>query len=411
MTVRSDKVLYTVTVDSVDVTSKVVLPLRASYGFDLRIAEASLRFRELPTGLTNWSTVQISMGRVGTGTTGNVQRFDGYCFDTTWELWPHTMQVPCKGPLIIADVARVPEDEYADQIPYGLPAVAEYLAPGIDLSVNPDTGANWRDSDMVTWVLTKCGLASKIVFIGGIGKYLGTIAFDQFIWRRGQSGLGYIEELDKIALGFRTYDTIAGIRRTQTSPRTPFLDDRIDTNEATHLLEGTVNTAQLAETANRIVVTGMDYGGYPMVAVETAGHVSPPPGLAYITYPFSSPMIELDEPDNVDNLGLSCREVAQWLIEEKNRRFYDVQIVTWQDNLFVPGNTVYVNAPHLAGPSIGTWSGSGILQSMWIRRVDTEIAENGAFTQRLHVRAADYYANDPAPTLPATLGLSMEVNP
>ncbi len=390
MTVRVDKVVYSVSIDGVDVSDKVALPIRCSYGYDLRIAEATLHFHELPSGLTNWSTVSISMGRVGTGTTGLTQRFAGYCYDTTWELWPLTMTVPCKGHLVLADVVRVPEDEEAEAD--GLPLVAEYLAPGLDLSADPSSGAAWTDADMVTYVLGECGLAAKIVAggIGGTGKYLGQLAFDQFVWKRGQSGLQYIEALDQFCLGYRTYDTIAGIRRTQVSPRTPFLDNRIDVNEAGHLLEGSSTTVQLAATANRIVVEGMNYGGYSLVAVETAAHVSAPPGITYVTHAFKSPMIELDEPDDVDNIGLSCREVAQWLLTEKNSKYFESNLVTWQDDLFVPGDTVYQNSPHMGGPNAESSFGEGVQQSLWIRRADCEIGADGAFTQRLNLRAVAY---------------------
>lgn len=387
MAVRIDKVVYSVTVGGVDVTTKVVLPLTWTYGFDLRIAEATLRFHELPAGLTNWSEVSISAGRVGTGTTGVVQRFSGYCYDTTWELWPLTMTVPCRGHLVLADVVKVPEDEEAEQ--EGLPLVAEYLAPGIDLSANPNTGAAWTDTDMVLWVLNKCGLGTKVIAIGGTGQTLGTLAFDQFTWKRGQSGLQYIESLDQICLGYRTYDTVGGIRRTLVSPRTPFLDNRIDVNEAGHLLAGSNTTVQLASTANRVVVTGMDYGGLAMVAIETDTHVAAPPGAAYVTHYFRSPMIELDEPDP-DGIGLSCREVAQWQLLEKNSKYFESNLVTWQDNLFTPGDTAYQNSPHMGGPNELSSFGEGVQQSLWIRRATGEIGADGSFTQRLNLRAVAY---------------------
>ncbi len=412
--IRADKIEYTVLVDGTDVTEYVQLPLRCSYGFDLRIAEATLRFRDIPGTLTNWSTVQIYMGRTGTGTTGNVLRFDGYAFDTTFELWPYTLTVPCKGPLILAEITEPQTDAWFDREAYRMPSLAEYLAPGINLWRHPDTGALWRDQDMVAYVLDRCGLTSKIdpnEGIQGLEKILGSTLVDQYVWKRGQSGLQWIETLDSICLGFRTFDTPTGIKRIRISPNTPFEANRIDTNEAVHLLEGTVLTVQQAQCRNRIVISGVDWGAGPYVYMISEPFKTPsPPGVGYVTYQFSSPMIEFDL-TQADGRGISCQEVAEWQRDEHNNTFFDGTVVTWLDSQFYPGWTAYLNAPHLGGPNFGAWSGEGTMQSMWIRRVDTEISESGAFTQRVGLRSKDYYNTQARPLGPLSLPAGLKVVP
>lgn len=395
MPTRIDARTFTVTVDGTDISDDV-LSLRLRFGFDLRVSEAEVTIRQYPVSasIDYWKALVIDCGRVGTGCTGSYRRFDGYVYDLDYSLWPYAVKIIGRGPLVLAQRVKVPEDDEADGT---TSLTAEYEAPGIDMSLNPDTEAEWTDAEMVTWVLGKCGLAGRLGQIGGVGRLLGSYAFDQFVWRRGQSGLEFLESLDQIALGQRTFERLGGqIVRAQTGFFAPFSQVEATFNEGADLLEGATLNRSAKDARNRVVVQGWDDGGGAMLAVETAGHPAPPPGVAWETEFLSSPLIELDEPA-IDGYGLSCREVAQWLIGEVSHTWIEATFPTWRDDPVSPGDVVYLNSPHL-GPNN---------QSMWVKHVEVEIDERGAFTQTLTLRAPAYWPGPGVAALAASLPVGL----
>ncbi len=407
MPTRIDAVTFAVTAGGVDISEYVVPPLEVRLGFDQRVPEATINLKSLPPGLDRWQSLVVQMGLVGTGCTGLATRLSGYVFDWSRDLWPYTFKLVGRGQLALADRVRVPEDDEAEGT---LPIVPEFEAPGIDLSCDPATGNDWTDADMIVYVLGQCGVTVDAANIGGTGRKLGTIAFEQFTWRRGQSGLEFCEDLDRICLGYRTVELLDGtVVRRLVSPRTPFVDTRIDVSEGTHLLVGSSLAENGQAARNRIVVQGFDDGAGAVVAVATGPHPNPPPGVTYESELVSSPLIEVElAADVVDNCGLSCEEVANWKRDEYGYVMVEGEIQTWQDNLFQPGNTIYLTAPHLGIGSGAAPEGT----PLWIKSVRITIAEDGSFTQTLGVRGprpAD--AREAAVPGLAGLPVGLETNP
>lgn len=381
------RVALQVTAGGQDIT-EYVLRARVRLDFGLRVPEAEVYVHDLPNGLGTWSPLQVVAGCVGEYASGPVQRFDGYVIDPEHELWPQAKALRGKGQLYLAERCVVPQDEEADL--EGLPLAAEYLAPGIDMSCHPTTYADWTDAQMVTWLLQQAGLGARIGLIQGNPHLLGTQAFEQFVWRRGQSALSFIEELDRISCGFRTYESTNGlIYRVKASPNAPFDSTRVDINESIHILPGARIVKSTKDARSRFVVTGFDDGAGQVVAVESIDHVAPPPGVSVETMTFNSPLLERDEPGDTTD-GLSCREVAQWMAAEYGQAMFEATVPTWLDHPFVPGALAYLNSPRLAG----------VMQTLWVRGIEIDVTPN-SFTQTLTLRGAyagnQSWANDPMP--------------
>lgn len=315
-----------------------------------------------------------------------------------------------RGPLILAE-RLVCTDDLENQHntnPLVNPSDYKYDAPGIDLSANPNTLADWKDSDMVAYLLGQCGLTGRIDPINGIlgvGRTLGTIAPDSFTWRRGSSALSFIEDLDKIGMNYRTYERLNGvIARTQTSPRAPFLNNRITFTEGADIFEdGTLNRSAIDEK-NRVIVTGVDLGGgaESYVLVGTISNL--PPGVLYETDTTNSPMIELSEQaDVIGGAGISCQDVANYRQQEVSSEIVEITFSTWRDDALSPGDTIYANFPHLAG----------INQAMWCTGVQiiVEAGTSPSFTQKITARSVALRNRQGAPLLPFSLPFSLSVNP
>lgn len=396
---------YAVVAGGLDISDKVT-SIRLRFGFDLRISEAEIELSDLPTTIAYWDTLVVSAGCLSTGgdTAGLVERFNGYVYDFDAGHWPSVPKMTGRGPLIVAERLVCPDDLQTDHRADPLANPADYKddAPGIDLSANPDTDADWTDADMVTWLLGQANLTGQIDptnGIGGTGRLLGTIAPEAFTWRRGTSALAFVEELDRVCIGFRTFERLDGlIARTLTSPLTPFLDNRVTFLEGTDLLEGaTVNRAGKDER-NRCVVTGFDDGTGAETFVGVAAIPNLPPGIDLETDTVTSPLIEVSNAaDVVGGAGLSCEEVAAWRLDEVTREYIEITFPTWRDDVLSPGDTVYVNAPHLLGTN----------QTLWLKTLELAVAggESVSFTQTLTCRGAA--ARDRGGALTASLPLSL----
>ncbi len=274
-------------------------------------------------------------------------------------------------------------------------------------------GAGQRDSDQILAVLDACGLTPHVADptdIGGLAYLLGTQvkAFEQFCWRRGQSGLQYIESLDAMH-GFRTFETSDGwIKRRLTSNLVPFFSTvQYTLNENQDILEGATIQRDIETIFNRVVVTGWDDGTGDNVFVRYGAVDVLPPGISIVTESFQSALIEHKfngevyvagpgvPPALVGTLipGFSCEEASTYWLAQYQYPMLEAVIPTWRDEPFQPGDIVYLNCPHLLG----------VNQAMTVKHVECEVTPT-AFTQTLTLRAQDYAVFRGPPTLPLSLG-------
>jgi hypothetical protein len=415
MPTRFDPILLTVTAAGNDI-SQSVETAKIHLGFQRRFAEATLTFLETPAYWSAWDTLLIAAGINANDMSGSQTRFNGYCLDPSTTHWPYVPQLVGQGALAIADRTIVTADAYADTIlapstpaKWWDIATSSGYVDGIDLTQGDVNGKT--DSNMVTFILTTCGLASRIATpsdIGGLAPLLGSYAFDQFVWRVKQSALQAIEELEKVSGGtFVTYETLDGhIKRSQQTAFAPF-SPVFTFDEGTHILEGATVTREVGNIKNRVIVTGYDDGSGPYTYMGTSGVTILPPGSIYQVESYPCSMLESDT--NAQGVGMSCEAVSNLLLPLLAYPMLNVTLPTHWDYPFEPGQVVYVNAPHLLG----------VNQAMWVQEVEIMVTPTD-FTQTLTLKGADYGSTGSAPnTAPVgqsllgsmTLGSSLQVTP
>jgi len=347
-----------VTVNGTPLTNVLSASVQAS--LTARIASATVEVTSLPASLLPWDAVVITMG--ATQATAAV-RFTGYFVSQSGVLYPKGATLSCSGKLILAE-------QYENAVQ-------------IDLS---SAGVGATDEVLISTVLYYCGLSgawtpadapTAMTGIGGTGKTLGTVAKDRaFSWFAGASGMGFIDVLDGVCLGYRTYDTFDGtIRRTQITT-IPAVAAVATFTEHVDISAATESTTILG-ASNKVVVTGFAgmQSNAPITYTATAGN----PFLLWdITSNLGSATIEKQLAADAGN-GLSCEAVALWLLAERNRYKESIALTTPRDDVIEPGDTLAVAAPTRLGLT---------LRRVWVESVNISIDNAGAFSQAFTCLAA-----------------------
>lgn len=317
-----------VTVDGAVVTN--VLGARVSYGFDQQVSQATIRCTSKVPWAHKWSEVWVWLG-VNSSYLAT-PRFRGYLLDQNTNAYPGEWTLVCYGKLVKAQINR------NDAI------------SGTDLSLG---GNGQTDQNMVMSVLNACG--GTVVYtpsIEGTGKVFGTTvrltddagnplqdpyghpSDRRFTWEEKESGLSFIQRLDSICLGYRTFDLpqAGGIVRRQIFTIPPAQAAGTIT-DADILLEGGHYEDTAREVYNRVHITGMSNGSIQAGTItvawqEEAYREALNPDLVksdtgYNTWEMNSPMLELSEAGGTNVLGgtagLDCGAVAAWQLGEHNR--------------------------------------------------------------------------------------------
>jgi hypothetical protein len=387
--------LLTVNVGGADLT-KYVDAVSSHLGFDVQVPTCQIKFITDP-GVSAWDEVTFDAGRSPAAPAGSKRRFTGWLApNKTGTGWRNGLTLMCSGHLRKAQIVEAPNDEDAET--EGLPPAPHILAEGTDLSIDPVTLLPWSDADMVLWVLAACGLDEWIGGIDGTGRLLGTEVPEQFIWRRGQSALDFINQLDATCLGFRTYEDQDGyIWRKQILPNVPFVQPGvIDLYEALHILPGLEVKRLTDHLANKVIVQGFDDGSGALRHYLNVAADEIPAGVPTRTATLASPMIESELES--EGIGLSCEAVATWQADEVSQVKLEATVPTWRDDLFVPGATGYLN---IVRPFF-------VQQSLWIRSIETSVARKQLFKQTVGLYGALYVAGR-APRL-GTMALPNPLN-
>lgn len=351
-----------------------VISATTRHGFDMRVAEATVVTACKPSGIQPWDEVVITMG--GTQSSASA-RFTGYYAAYESQLYPKQTTLNCFGKL-----ARARELE--SEVNVDMSSYAAYLA-GLD------DGYGHADEVMVSTILYICKSSGSWVpldenvldGIEGTGTVLGLIAKADgqgvFEWREGESGLSFIERLDEISLGYRTYDSIdEGIVRKQISS-VPSGVSSYTFTEGVDIFRASENTTVL-DARNRIVVNGYEKttlsGSTETKDPISASAVGANPFLLeqdgsqwYLTQKVSSPMIEYET-----GAGISCQSVADWKLTELNNFLEKVSLTTPRDDLVSPGDIITVISPCRLGISS---------RDMWVQNVSNEISQANSFLQTL----------------------------
>lgn len=330
VTVRQTTVSVTVGGSSID----YVLSVRWSAGFDLQVGEATIDCAQNPAG-GYYDDVVISVN--------GIERWRGVLVQRNFALYPVQVTLVCRDPLYRAQ-AFTPPEELEDGL---------YLEDIIGAS-------SGTDQDIVTAVLGMAGV-SNVGGIGGTSTIMGTIAPEEFAWRRNETALSYISRIDAISLGYRTYFNGSFVVRTPVSI-TAGASSKTFT-EGVDIKAGTA-TRTILERYTAVRVGGYDVGDFddPRVWYEEGS------GTERV-FNFESKMIEQKAAGVGD--GMSTEEVAGYWIGELDRELVRVQMTTPRDDLILPGQYHTIEASNRLGTG----------QALWVQRVDGEVTQDGAVSQ------------------------------
>lgn len=365
-TIRTPSIV--VTLDGDALTD--VLSARVQLGFNLRVAEAQVTLRSLPAGILPWQEVVIKMDAdVSPATT---VRFTGFFLNAEQQLYPHEVTLNCKGRLSRAEILEA-------EVNVDMSSYAAYVA-------SLDDSYGHHDDTMAATVLQICGGVAQFAVVpeewvsdatfGGTGEMLGVTSKGRgFEWREGETGLSFIERLDSVCLGYRTYDTASGtIKRAQITT-IPAASSTATFTEAVDIYRATENKS-IIEARNRIIVSGFP-GWDGKTEISYTAETENPFLLDsvgdpwYMTMKLSSAMIEKENAADAGD-GLSCEEVANWLLDERNAWVEKVVLTTPLDTAINPGDTITVVAPTRLGIDS---------RKFWVQEVDVSVDRRGAFSQ------------------------------
>lgn len=332
-----------VLIDDQPVTN--VLSASGSLDYGQRIGQATISVPFTPAWAGFRSKVEI---RVGGDISTAVVRFAGFILRFSAHASPMTTDIVCKGWLYFATT-----DMNND------PA-------GIDLS---GAGAGQTDQAIVAFLLHEAGLDAFVGSLGGTGKTLGTVATDQYRWAFGQSALDCIDQFDTVCLGYRTFETFGGtIIRTQITAA-PGATAAATFTEGVDMEAESTSDATIENIKNQVQVTGYtDNTGAQFNYTLFQANPNIPDGAD--TQQLSSPLLESS---NTGGAGLSCQEVAEYLLPVVNRGLETVLCQTPRDDVIGPGMTIAIDA-------VGRL---GVRQNLWVQGMAWNYTDKGSFFQQL----------------------------
>jgi hypothetical protein len=347
-----------------------ILSVRTQHGFNLRVAEAQVTLRAMPAGIAPWQPVVI---RIGASSGTAATRFTGYFVRAETQLYPNEVTLHCRGKLAHADI-------YEAETSVDMSSYAAYVA-----ELDDDYGH--ADEIMVSTVLHLCNTYGNVSYddsvaetgIGGTGRILGRIALGNiWDWKAGETGLSFIERLDAISLGYRTYDTFGGTVTRAQITATPAATGVATFTEAVDIFRAT-DTTTILDARNKIVVDGYKGQDGKATCTYTASGANSnllhSDGVTqwYQIEKVSSAMIEKQNADFGAN-GISCEEVANWLLTEYNTYKERLEFTTPLYTVVNPGQTVTIDAPTRLGVSS---------RRFWVQEVEAGIDRRGAFAQTM----------------------------
>lgn len=374
-----------------------ILSARCSFGFDMRVCEASIVVPTDGHGPFAWvipgqrgsekDPVTLIMGA---NLSTAMVCFTGALYEYDFTHWPGSLTLVCKGNLYRAS-------EYENT-----------LLGGTDMT---NLGVGQTDQAMVMQALTTAGVSFSSGNIGGTGKLLGTLGpakdlgpegefVGPFAWGGpsyygtgvGETALSFIERLDAISEGYRLFETAGGaLYRFQIYGRPRSAADVPQFTEGIDIFRAT-GSRTIIPTRNRALITGYDLGtGVPMFLAIQESNPFQSAGEAHTTS-FSSGMIEKIHENDVGytgatpGTGQSCEAVGNYFLNEFNREIVNLTMTTHRPDFIGPGQVHAVNAPH-----------SGVSEPLWVQHVDKEVSRRGVWTQTMTYVGGGLPIGNPVP--------------
>jgi len=342
-----------------------VLAARVQCGYDMRVASAEVLTRSLPAAAVPWGTVEVTMG--GNQATAG-KRFSGYFIGSEQELFEHGVRLVCKGQLQRAQTFTAQTD--VDMSSY---------------AIDPVTYGH-KDEVMVSTVLYIVGVSGtfppggeqSMAGIEGTGRMMGSLIHNGFGWHTGETAISFIERLEEVTLGYRTFDAMDGTIQRKLITTVPAGSADWTFTEGVDIFRAT-ESETILDARNQVIVNG--WNGDKTERTYTAHGANPwllgasgtPDYQWYSTQNISSPLIEHGDVA-APTAGVSAREVAIWKLGELNRRVERVVLTTPRDDLVQPADTVKVIAPTRLGITDSNY---------WVQNVDVSVDRRGQFSQVL----------------------------
>lgn len=291
-------------------------------------------------------------------------RWSGVLLQWDFSLFPRTITMQCKGRL-----------EYANR--YKLP-LEHVRKEDKGLLLEDFVTGTATDQNIVQSVLDYIGLSTNNGSIAGTGRTYGTIANQEFAWAVNETALSYIQKIDGVSAGYRTFESAGGsIFRTSVSPATAiaagaslFFTEGEDIREAS-------SSRTVEKAYNYVRVEGYSVGDYlePRVWVEPGSNAFMSTANPR-TFSFSSPMIERRAESSAGQ-GMSCESMAQYWSTELNREIVQVQMTTPRADVIGPAQIHLVQGPG------GQAYRLGVGENLWVQGVTGTLDESGAFSQTM----------------------------
>jgi hypothetical protein len=340
-----------------------VLSFRYALGYDEPVGSAQIT-------LGGWTSPGVILRPSDIGSyfddvtirVNNDVRWSGLLMQLDYALFPRQVTMQCKGRLELANRFKLPIEAVRVE-DKGL-LLADFV------------GGTPTDENIVQSVLDYINLSTNGGSIGGTGRTYGTIANQEFVWAVNESALGYIQKIDAVSAGYRTFESTNGqIFRTLISSRPSGFPHLTFTEGVDIKAASSSRTVQNA--CNGVRIEGYSVGDYldPRVWLEVVGNDFMDSSNPQI-HSYSNSMIER-RAEASPGQGMSCERMADFWLGELNREIVTVQMTTPRADLIGPAQVHLIQGPG------GQAYRLGVGEPLWVQRVEGTLDSNGAFSQTM----------------------------
>jgi hypothetical protein len=340
-----------------------VLSFRYALGFDEPVGSAQIT-------LGGWTSPGVLMQTSSLGTyfdevsirVDNIVRWSGIFLQWDFSLFPRQVTMQCKGRL-----------EYANR--YKLPIEAVRVEDK-GLLLEDFVSGDTTDENIVSAVLSYISLSTRGGAIDGTGRIYGTIANQEFVWAVNESALSYIQKIDGVSAGYRTFESADGqIYRASVTSR-PSGSPELTFTEGVDIKEASASRT-VQNACNGVRIGGYSVGDYadPRVWLQIDGNDFMDASNPQI-YSYDNSMIER-RAEASSGTGMSCERMAEFWLGELNREVVTVQMTTPRSDLIGPAQIHLVQGPGGQAYRIG------VGEPLWVQRVEGTLDASGAFSQTM----------------------------
>lgn len=323
------------------------LQINITRGLDQPVGTCDLTFAyPIPRFLPTFSRVAVIIGvndpDVAPSHREMLVRFSGYFIGEQAALWPGTRTLHCEDPLSIAKVTYTPEP--------------------MDNTLETDDSAIRRVLGPPEGVQGGCGFGVNAQTIQGLGEVLGDVDEAHLYWEVDQSAMEYIDSIDAISLGFRTYALASGTiyrRKIEINPQTVgfvyWFQEGVD------ILDGSMDKSIL-DPKNEITVEGFG----------DTGNASPDDEDPFYWRRNTYWIRYLQLKAAIAGGIVNPTTVAEWIQSQINRPIIKVTFSTHLPIHFNSQEVIRLTSPTLE-----------VDQNMWVQSVNITLDPTGQFTQTL----------------------------